>query len=176
MAKKQNTDLKIGAIRKKAKEVNEWDTYELEEGVTLKFQPLFSDTKIVEMLENYQKLLKQAKEKELTLSDKNTYFLLLLQCIKQFTHLGKDMKLDIDYQLDFLEAMTDSGYFKLITEEVFLPGQLKKVYDKVSDVLGADHAMDYIQNKAQEKFENIKLKNQTAFNVLADKMESKVVN
>jgi hypothetical protein len=176
MAKKKDNSLKIGQIREKAKSVNEWEVYDLDEQTTLKFQPIFSDSKITELLEDYQKLIKEAEEKEITLSDKMTYYLILLNAIRKFTHLGKDMKVNIEYQLEFLDAIVDSGYFKTITEEVFLPDQVSRIFDKVTDVISTSQAINDVMVQAQDKFQNLKLKNQDIFEEYAAKNKLKAEN
>jgi hypothetical protein len=180
MAGKKNTDLKIGTIRSKAKETQQKEKYELDTGETITFYPIFSDNKIADLYDDYKNLLQQSKDKKIELSDRMTYYLLLLQAIRHFTHLGKDMKSTIEYQLEFLDAIVDSGYFKIITEEVFLPDQVNKILDKASDILSADMALTDIMTKAQDKFEGLQIKNKDIFEQFANKQksesESKVVN
>ncbi|MFS1518498.1 hypothetical protein V1503_18855 [Bacillus sp. SCS-151] len=163
-----NTELRASAIRKKAKEVNQKETYEFEDSTTLTFYPIFTEKKIEKLLEEFASLFKQANEKDIELSDKMTYYLTLLQCIKHFTHLGKDIQNNLEYQLDYLDALIDSGYFKKITEEVFVPQEIQKVFERMTDVLGKYKMMEDLMNDAQNKFYDLKLKNKEVFEQLGN--------
>lgn len=156
MAKKQEQNLlKTSQIKKLAKETEKMEIYEFEDGTVLKFYPRFPETKIVELIQELAMIINQANEKGVKLTNEMVYYLILLQCIKHFTHLKKDIKADLEFQLDYYEALLNSGYFKKIIDEVFLPEEINKVLERVSDVTGLYQAVEKVMVSAQEKAQQL---------------------
>lgn len=167
---KKSKELKTSHIRKLAKDSKKQEVYEFEDGVTLKFYPIFADSMIDELLIELKEILNQANTKEgLELNDKTVYNLILLQCIKHFTHLGKDIKPSFEFQLDYLNALIDSGYFKKIINEVFLPEQINKVFERVSDIMSESQMIEKIIERTQEKVKQLELKNKDVLDKVGKK-------
>lgn len=171
MAKK-NTDLKLTAIKKQAKKAHQTEKYELEDGSTITFYPIFPELKIETMLEELQRHTITLNEKDVILSDKMNLYFINLHMIKFFTHLGEQMPDHVFTEgkeaglLDWLEHFADTGLMKVIMEEVFLKEQVAKVYDKLTEFLGASLLLEELGEKTQHHFKNMKLKNADIFNKL----------
>lgn len=171
MAKK-NTDLKLTAIKKQAKKAHTTEKYELEDGSTITFYPVFPELKVETMLEELQRHTITLNEKGVSLSDKMNLYFINLMIIKYFTHLGEQMPNHVLTEgkeaglLDWLEHFADTGLMKIIMEEVFMKDQVAKVYDKLTEFLGASMLLEELGEKTQQHFKNLKLKNADVFNKL----------
>jgi len=171
MAKK-NTDLKLSQIKKQAKQLHIQEKYELEDGSTITFYPIFPELKIEGMLEELQRHTNTLHEKDVTLSDKMNLYFINLMMIKYFTHLGEQMPNHVLPEgkeaglLDWLEHFADTGLMKTIMDEVFMKDQVMKVYDKLTEFLGSAMLLEELGEKTQQHFKNMKLKNQDVFNKL----------
>ena len=184
--KETNKNLTLSAVTKQAKSTHEKNVYELDNGSTITHYITFPDLLIESMLEELQKHYLTIKEKDIELSEKmNLYFINLL-IIKHFTHfkdsmtdtlLGEENEVGL---LDYLNYFADTGLMKTIMEDVFLPSQVNKVYEKMTDIIGASKLLDELGVKAEQKFQNLKIKNREILgqfddennnvsNVLADK-------
>lgn len=170
--KKKNTELTLAAVKKQAKEAYEQDSYELDNGSTIKYYVRFPDLKVEDMYEELQKHYIEMKKEDINLSDKmNLYFINLLM-IKHFTHFKKDMPDELLGKgtkaglLDYLNHFADTGLMKTIMDEVFVPDQVKKVYEKMTDILGASRLLQEMESSVQKKYTDMKIKH---------KLEDKVV-
>ncbi|GEM_PF-4694106 len=169
MAKKP-AELNITQVKKAAKENLKQETYEFEEdGVTrvIRFYPVFSDGKITELLEELQVCLMQANEKEIEVDEKTLYKYISFLCIKHFTHLGKTIPHNnFVKQLDYMQTYIDSGYYKLILEQVLSAKEINKVVERITDIIGQSMAIDNIMRKAKNKAETMELENREIFDEL----------
>lgn len=162
MAKK-NKDLKFSQIKKQAKENNELEVHTFEDETILKFHPTFPPTLIEQMFEEMQEILK-TKPKDLTLDDKTTYTYVSFLCIKHFTHLKNQLKATTFIgQMDEIKSLIDSGYFKKIMEEVFLPQELQKVFDELNKISSNVLFMDKMTEKMRDEVKKLELKNKSVF-------------
>jgi hypothetical protein len=165
MAKQKNTNLKLSEIKSAAKKAHQKEVYELENGKTITFYPLFPDLMIDSLLEELQKHMVTLKEKEINLSEKMTLMFINLMIIKHFTHFKSDMPDTVlgdgknPGLLDWLEHFADTGLMKTIMDEVFMQDQVMKVYDKLTEFLGTTMLLDELGEKTIKHFENLKLKN-----------------
>ncbi len=155
MDNKDAKPLNLTTARKKAREVNKIRIYNFEDGTYIKYYPIFPDTKIDELLEDYQRLIKEAAEKNIMLSDKNSFYLIHLMCIKHFTSLKKSFKDGLENHLNVLNVLIDAGYFKTIIEEVFTQNEFNKVLDYMSEIMSRDAAMQNIMKKAKKEMQKI---------------------
>ncbi|PKR82847.1 hypothetical protein [Heyndrickxia camelliae] len=162
----KTTQLKVSKIKKAAKEVNKQIEHEFEDGSTLKFYPIFPELKIDELIEDNQKLIREADELGIELSEKMTYHLISLLIIKHFTHLGADIEDGVQNHIAFLEALIDSGYYKIIMEEVFLPAEISKVFDRMVDLVSQYQMMEKLVEKTKEQVQRLELKNAEVFKQL----------
>lgn len=169
MARKKNTDLKLTDIRKQAKKAHTTEKYELEDGSTITFYPIFPELLIEEMLEELQKHMKALTDKDVTLSEKMNLYFINLMTIKYFTHFKNDMPDHVFTEdkeaglMDWLEHFADTGLMKIIIEDVFMKDQVMKVYDKITEYLGSFMLLEELTEKTQQHFQNLKLKNKEIF-------------
>jgi hypothetical protein len=173
MTKKKDTNLKLSAVKSQAKKAHLQEKYELEDGSTISFFPIFPELEIESMLEELQRHMITLKEKDITLSDKMNMYLISLMTIKYFTHFKNDMPDHLFTEgkeaglLDWLNHFADTGLMKTIMEEVFLKNQVAKIYDKLTEFLGATMLLEELSDKTQQHFQNMKIKHSDAF----DKVE-----
>jgi hypothetical protein len=171
MAKK-STELKLSDIKKTAKSMHEMEPYELEDGKTITFYPLFPELMIEQMLEEIQKHYITLHENEIEFSEKMNLYFINLMMIKYFTHFKKDMPDNLFAEgkkaglLDWLNHFADTGLLKTIMDEVFMKDQVMKVHDKIAEFIGASQLLEELGVKAQKKFEDLKLKNADVFEQL----------
>ena len=166
MAAKKN--LTLSSVKAKSKKVDKMEKYEIEEGEyageTIFFFPIFSETKIEELLMEFQGLIKEAQDKELELSEQLNIHLLQLLTIKHFTHFKKDMPSVLVGQgkkeglLDWLEHFRKTGLYNLIIAEVFLQSEVKKVFDALTSVIGSSLLLQDLENDIARKSEQMRTK------------------
>lgn len=179
--KKQNTDLKFSTIKKKAKESHTKEKYELEDGSTITFYPIFPTTKIQDMFEEIKNVL-TSKDGEIEMNQEQTMQYILFMCIKHFTHLKPQLKATtIDGQLDEMTSIIDTvidgkSLYALIVEDVFLQTEIARVMDMITDILAKDLVQKDIEEEYRAKFESLKLKNKEVFEQYAAKNKLKVEN
>ena len=164
MAAKKN--LTLSSVKAKSKKVDKMEKYEIEEGEyageTISFHPIFSETKIEELLMEFQGLIKEAQDKELELSEQLNIHLLQLLTIKHFTHFKKDMPSVLIGQgkkeglLDWLEHFRKTGLYNLIIAEVFLQSEVKKVFDALTSVIGSSLLLQDLENDIARKSEQMR--------------------
>lgn len=164
---KRNTDLKFSTIKKQAKEAHVTEVHTFEDETTLKFHPIFAPTLIEQMFEEMQEILK-TKPEGLTLDDKTTYTYVSFLCIKHFTHLKNQFKATTFIgQMDEIKSLVDSGYFKKIIEEVFLPQEMQKVFDELNKISSNILFMDQMTEKMRDEVKKLELKNKSVFENLS---------
>lgn len=155
----KSTQLKMSQVKKIAKQNNQQEEYTLHDDTTLKFYPIFPESKIITLLEDYQKLIIESSKKGIELTDKLYFSLIHFLCIKHFTHLSKDLSDSLEQNIEELNFLVDGGYYREIIEDVFLPAEINKVLDRISDVIGTSQAMTKMLEKAQQKAQELELKN-----------------
>lgn len=179
MATKKNTDIKFSTIKQKAKQSHTKEKFELEDGQTITFYPVFPQTLIDEMLNEIQSIF-QTKDEQIELSDELTHKYVLFMCIKYFTHLKDQLKADnFVGQLNEMKAILDTtvdndriDLFSLIIDEIFLPKELQKVFDKLAKFSGTFLFYEKFGQKVQEEFNKLDLKNRDVFESYANKIKS----
>lgn len=173
----KNKDLKLIDIKKKAKEMHKQEIYELNDGSTITFYPIFPELEIENLLESLQQHYITMKDKGIELSEKmNLYFINLL-IIKHFTHFSKDMPNELlavgkkAGLLDWLNHFADTGLMKTIIDEVFVPSQIMRVYDKLTEFVGTSLLINELGDKTQKHLANMRLKHGDSIT----KLESNIV-
>ena len=165
----QATDLKLSVIKSQAEAMFEQESYELKDGSTITFYPIFPELLIEDMLEELQKHYVEMNEKGVNLSQKMTIYFIQLMTIKHFTHLGKSMPdtfLGENEQpglFDYLNYLANTGLLKTIVEEVFMKEQMQKVYGKLTDIISTSQLNNRLEQEVQKKFETLNLKNKDVF-------------
>ncbi|MEM5599156.1 hypothetical protein AAHB53_27800 [Niallia circulans] len=119
----KSTDLKL--TKKKVKEVHETEKYELDDGSTITFYPLFPHTKIYELHEELQKVL-STKDENVKVTDKIAFALINFFIIKHFTHFKSQLKAttfndvlgEMNALID-LRVDNDESAFEFILNDLF---------------------------------------------------------
>lgn len=159
MARKKNNELKLTEIKKQAKSLDQMETTQLEGDKDLHFYPVFKETIIQELLEELQQNFIYANENNIELKESMIYSYTLFLCIKYFTHLKKDIPDTFEEQVEAMQWLVDTGYFKEIVEEVFDKKELNKIWDKITDFLATVQFSDKLASDVQKKFANLQLEN-----------------
>lgn len=164
--KSTSTDIKFSQIKQIAKESNQTEQYEFENGTTVTFYSVFTPTKIEEMLKNISTTL-SAEGDELQLSEDMMHKFILFHCIRTFTHLSKQLKsTSLQGQLAEMEAIIDSGYFEKIIDEVFPQTEIYKVFDAMSKISSNYLFLEKMTQKMQNELASLELKNRDIFDQL----------
>jgi hypothetical protein len=171
MAKaKQSTNLTMGKIKKAYRKTQEKVNYELKDGLNLTLSPIFAHSEIEKLLEHMSEQFKYAEEKGIEISEKFTMDYILFLCIKQFTHLGKEISDNFEEQYQQMEWLVDTGYFKEIVEDVFMQEEIKKVFDKAVELSSKFAFLEKLTEQMQENVRNIQLKNADVISQLGNKV------
>jgi len=164
--KKKSTTLKPSDIKRRSKETQVKEVYTFDDGKTLKYYPVFANTKIEELIEELRVKIEYIEEKGIELSDKMTMNYVLFLCIKYFTDLNKYIPNSFEEQIAFMKEMVNADYFRPIVEKAFDPKQISKVLDEIVDILSSYYTVKKIFMDAQKKFETLQLKNKEILGVL----------
>lgn len=169
MAKQNN--LKLSQVKKQYKEAHKQESYELQDGSNLNFYPIFPHNLIEETLEHLAAQFKYAEEKGIELTEKFIYNYTLFLCIKQFTHLSKEISNNFEEQVQQLEWLVDTGYFKEVVEDVFSPKEISKVFDKMVEVSGKYLFLEKLTQQIQEEVGKLEFKNKDVITELGKKLK-----
>lgn len=168
MAKK-STNLKLSQVKKEYKETQEKEIHTFQNGSTLDFYPYFTDSKLDEMIHELSADFKHAEEKGIIISEKFQHDYILFMCIKTFTHLSKEIPAEFELKYQVMEQLVDTGYFKEIIEDAFLPEQIRKVWDKMTEI-GSKYAfLESLTKKMQNEIQNLELKNKDVIEGISKK-------
>ena len=168
MARKANKNIKFTQVKKESKLVHQTEVHEFEDGSTITFNPVFAKTEIHKLFENFQKTLLTVPE-EIEVDEQLMEKLLMFHIIKQFTHFKNDLKSEeFVGQLEELEALVDmevegKSLFSFIMDELFNGDQVMKVFDALSEVVGASMYLTKFNEQAQQHFEKLDIKNRKVF-------------
>ena len=159
----KSTDLKL--TKKKVKEIHETEKYELDDGSTITFYPLFPHTKINELYGELQKVL-STKDKDVEMSEKLTFSILNFFTIKHFTHFKSQLKgTTFNEVLDEINALVDlrindgESLFEFIINELFSQAEINKVYQYAAKHIAQFEYFEKIQDMVQEHVYKLDLKN-----------------
>lgn len=165
----QSTDLKLSVIKSQAEAMFEQESYEMEDGSTITFYPIFPDLLIEEMMEEVQKHYIELNEKNVVLNEKMTIYFIQIMAIKYFTHfksqmpntaLGEDNNPGM---LDYLKHFANTGLLKTIIEEVFMIDQIQKVYGKMTDNISTSQLSNKLENEVNKKVASLNFKTKGVF-------------
>jgi hypothetical protein len=171
MVKAKQNNLKLSQVKKQYKETHKQESYELQDGSNLNFYPTFPHNMIEEMLEHLAAQFKYAEEKGIELSEKFIHNYTIFLCIKQFTHLGKEISENFEEQIQQLEWLVDTGYFKEIVEDVFMPIEIEKVFNKMVEVSGKYLFLEKLTQQTYEEVGKLELKNADIIKQLGNKLK-----
>lgn len=174
MSKKASTDIKFSQIKKIAKEANETEVYEFDDGATLTFYPIFPASMIEEMFVEIQTVFNKVGDK-LDLNEGTLHKFVFFHAIKHFTHLKSQLKAtSLAGQLNEMNSIVDSGYYEIIINEVFLQSELNKIFDIMSKFAAQSAFFEKLQNKMQDELATLELKNKDVFENLKLKNKKRI--
>lgn len=159
--------LTMAKIKREAKEINKMEKYELNDNDSIRFYPVFPYGKIDDLLQEYQEKIRYAVEKDIMFPEEKTLQYIYFLCIKYSTSLEKAISDKYEDQILQMSYLVDTGYLKQIVEEVFLPSEINKVMDRISELLSTFQLIEHVNEKVREKTADLKIKNKEILNVLA---------
>jgi hypothetical protein len=169
-------NLKLSTIKAKSKEMDTTETHEIQcesyKGEQITFNPLFSEIEIEELLKEFGKLLNEAQQKEITISEEMQIYLIQFLIIKHFTHFKKDIPDTLLGEkknagiLDWLDHFRKTGLLKECLEEMFLQKEIRKVFSRMTDFASSSLLVMQLNEEMNKKFEKMRLKNAEVFEEL----------
>jgi hypothetical protein len=170
MAKAKQTNLTIAKVKREHKQSQKKENYELKNGDNLSFYPIFVHSEIEKLLEHMSNQFNYADEKGIQISEKFTHDYVLFLCIKQFTHLGKEIGNSFEEEIQVMEWLVDMGYFKEIVEDVFMQDQIQTVFDKAVEISSKFLFLEKLTQQMQEEVSKIEFKNADMIKQLGNKV------
>lgn len=174
--------LKLSKIKKEDKKYNESIMHEFRDGELLKVYPYFRPSTIEQLLEELQVRLTHIHEAKTQLKELELYHFVLFLCVKYFTDLkseiadGRKVKEDTAKQLSQFRQFVDSDYYAELVNDVFIPSETAKVWDKVVNFMAATQLFEELGSQVQEKFADLQLKNADILKDISKlKIEDKVI-
>lgn len=176
MAKKGN--LTLSNVKKVSKQLDKMEKFEIEEGQyageTISFYPIFTDDRIQELLAEMQALQKEAMTNEIELSEEMQIHLINFLAIKHFSHFKKSLPSTLIGKgkeagiFDYLEQFRKTGLYSLFIKEIFLPAEMNKIHDAITDFVSASLVTLDLEDKINRKVEKLKMQNKDTY----DKLEN----
>ncbi|MBL4950983.1 hypothetical protein JK635_01855 [Neobacillus sp. YIM B02564] len=153
------SQLKLSQVKKQYTQIHKQEKYELKDGSTITFTPIFPHGDIEKLIEHLATQFKYAEEKGFELTDKFIQSYVLFLCIRQFTHLGKEISDNFEEQIQQMNWLIDTGYFKEIVEEVFLKEEIGKLFEKMVEVSGNYLFLEKLTQQMQNHVAKLELQN-----------------
>lgn len=169
-------NLTMAKVKREAKSTNKMEEYELNDEDIIKFYPVFPYSKIVELAKELGSDMAEAEEQEIEIDDELFMTYAYFLCIKYFTSLEKGFSDKFADKLSQMEYMIDAGYYQQIIDEVFLPKELGKTIDRISDEISKTRLLDDFAKRTDRKLEELKFKNRDVLESLEDISEDNQVN
>jgi hypothetical protein len=170
MAKAKQSNLTMTKVKRQYKKTQEKADYELKDGLNLTFSPIFAHSEIEKLIQHMGEQFNYAEENGIEINEKFTLDYLLFLCIKQFTHLGKDISDKFEEQIQQMEWLVDTGYFKEIIEDVFMQTEVQKVLDKAIEISSKFLFLEKLTKQMQTSVQNLQLKNADVITQLGNKI------
>lgn len=168
MTRKKNTDLKLTEIKKMAKSANSQKQHVLENGQTITFYPTFPPTLIEEMLKEISTTL--SSNPELKLTEEQIHKYILFMTVKHFTHLKEQFTgTSLTEQLNEMKSLVDSGCFEIIVDEIFLPDEIKKVFDQAAKMSSKYAYLERLAVQMEDEIKKLDIRNNSLLEKLSDK-------
>lgn len=168
--------LTMAKVKREATQTNKTELFELNESDTIRHFPIFPRSKITEMLKEYQSQIQYATANEILLPEDKALDYIYFLCIKHFTSLEKGISDKYEDQLLQMDYLIDAGYYMQIINEVFMPSEINKVLDALTDFMSANQLLQDVDTQINQKTENLKLRNKDMLNVLADNPYTEVTD
>lgn len=176
MASKKPSNLTLAKVKKVSKQLDQTQVHIIEDGnyagEQITFNVQFNDKTIEELLTEFGKLLNEADEKGIEISQDMQIYLIYMLTIKHFTHFKDSLPsslLGIDKEVGLLDVLDHFHKTGLLTEcmnNMFLPAEVSKVFDKMTDFAATGLLANDMNEEMMKKFQQMKLKNADVFEKL----------
>ena len=178
MSKKQNqtqkSTLTFAKVKKNTQKYNESTMWEFSDGETLKVYPYFRPSTIEKLLEDLQKILIYAHEEKTedmvtedgNISDTYIYHLIQFLCVKHFTAAKSIIKNDPPTLIAQQKEFVNSIYYAELINEVFIPSEMQKVWDKVTEFMASTQLFEELGEKVQDRVVELRTKHADAISKL----------
>ncbi|MEI2464991.1 hypothetical protein [Niallia taxi] len=177
---KASTDLKL--TKKRIKEIHETEKFELEDGSTITFYPIFPHTKIREMFDEFKNVI-STKPEEVIFTDQMSVDYLNFLMIKHFTHLKSQLKaVTFVEQLNELNSLIDfqvddgRSIFSLILNDIFLPKEKEKISQFAAEHIAQYEYLGRLDQQVKQKVDQLDLKNREILETVFTKNNEKHQN
>ena len=151
--------LTMPKIKRAAQKANKREEYILSTNESIRFNPIFPYDKVIDLIKELGEDMVYASENDIEVSDELFVEYVHLLCIKYFTSLEKGFAKKFEDKLLQLDYLIRSGYYKEIMDEVFMPAEVQKVFDAITDELNKSRFIEDMFVKTNKKLENLKIKN-----------------
>lgn len=108
--------------------------FNLGNSTKIRFYPVFSESKIYEMLNELQDILQQMNSLDVVFDDNQLNHHILFLCIKHFTDKKDEFSSQFDEQLVQLNYLIDAGYYEHIINKVFSQSEINKVFRRTAEM------------------------------------------
>lgn len=156
-------ELKLADLNEELKELERVETYVLDPitNTVIKYNPIFDQKKIDEILVELQEKIKYVQENNINFfkHDAELFQYIYFLIIKKFTHLKDEIADDFETQLAQMAALVRLGYLEKIIEDVFDPLQILRVTEKVMRLVGYAEQLQEETKKVEKAIKTIEKKN-----------------
>lgn len=136
-------------VLKLAEQYKDTEVITLSDGFEVEFNPLFASDRIDKLIETSGQIL-NSKEKEgqpfielIKSSDEKFMIFLHFLIVREFTHLGEQMKDTSPSKLfPYFEALITTGYLTELVEEAFAYEEVQKVIKRVAEISALGQSMN----------------------------------
>lgn len=167
----KSKELTFTKIKKDAKENNKTERYPLNDTTHITFYPVFPYTMLTSMFEEISEVL-PSEENDVQLSNRQLLDFIMFHLIKKFTNIGKQLKAeDLSGQLTEMNSLIDEEFegkslFKLILDEIFLPEQVAKVQNMISESLANTEMLKRLTEQSLLQLSELDIENKEILNNL----------
>lgn len=151
--------LTMSKVKNTAKQIDKKEEYILSTNESIRFNPIFAYDRIIELVKELGQDMVYAAEKNVDIDDELFVEYVHMLCIKYFTSLEKGFAKKFEDKLLQLNYLIKTGYYKEIMDDVFMPNEVQKVFDTITDEINKNRFIEDMFIKANNKLEELKIKN-----------------
>ncbi|WNJ14006.1 hypothetical protein [Bacillus velezensis] len=161
-SKKELKELKLTDVKDEVEKYKNVEIYQFENGSTITFAPLFSPSKVKNLVTELHERFGSANEKGIDLQPIITEYVHFL-AIKYFTSLGSQISDNLENQLDELEFLIDGGYFDEIVNEVFSKKEIAKIWTQLGNRIGEIEVHAKLNKQVLDTVASLEMENKDLF-------------
>lgn len=166
-------NLSMSKVKKISKQIDEKEQHIIEygryKGEQITYQPIFNTIMIEELLIEFGNLMQEAEDGNVILPEDTQIYLVQMLIIKYFTHFKNDIPNILIGEgnsaglLDALEHFRKTELYDECFNNMFSTEEVNKVFSKLTDFSAKGLLALDINEKVQQKFSNLKIKNKNIF-------------